>query len=147
DLALALVERLRGKRPELALVVMSATLDAEPVAAYLRDAPIVKSEGRTFPVTIEHATQIDDRPLGKQVAAAVRRVARGGLDGDVLVFLPGVGEIRRSAEDLEDAARTFDLAVLPLHGDLPVEEQDVAVRPSMRRKVILATNVAETSVT
>ena len=147
DLALALVERLRGKRGELALVVMSATLDAEPVAAYLRDAPIVRSEGRTFPVTIEHAAQPDDRPLGKQVAAAVRRVVQGGLDGDVLVFLPGAGEIRRCAEDLEDAARTFDLAVLPLHGDLPVEEQDVAVRPSSRRKVILATNVAETSVT
>jgi ATP-dependent helicase HrpB len=149
DLALALVERLRDKRPELALVVMSATLDAEPVAAYLRDAPIVRSEGRTFPITIEHATQLDDRPLGKQVAAAVRRVMQGahGELGDVLVFLPGSGEIRRCAEDLEDAARTFDLAVLPLHGDLPVEEQDVAVRPSSRRKVILATNVAETSVT
>lgn len=147
DLALALVERLRAKRPELALVVMSATLDAEPVAAYLNDAPIVRSEGRTFPITIEHAAQIDDRPLGKQVAAAVRRVVQSGLDGDVLVFLPGAGEIRRCAEDLEDAARTFDLAVLPLHGDLPAEEQDIAVRPSSRRKVILATNVAETSVT
>jgi ATP-dependent helicase HrpB len=147
DLALALVERVRDKRPELALVVMSATLDAEPVAAFLRDAPIVRSEGRTFPITIEHAAQVDDRPLGKQVAAAVRRVVQGGLDGDVLVFLPGAGEIRRCTEDLDDAARTFDLAVVPLHGDLPVEEQDVAVRPSKRRKVILATNVAETSVT
>jgi ATP-dependent helicase HrpB len=147
DLALALVQRLREARPELALLVMSATLDAEPVAAFLGDAPIVRSEGRTFPVTIEHAAQPDDRHLGKQVAAAVRRIAQDGLDGDVLVFLPGAGEIRRCAEDLEDAARTFDLAVLPLHGDLTVEEQDVAVRPSTRRKVILATNVAETSVT
>lgn len=147
DLALALVERLRGKRPDLALVVMSATLDAEPVAAFLGDAPIVRSEGRTFPVTIEHATDIDDRHLGKQVAAAVRRACQQGLDGDVLVFLPGAGEIRRCAEDLEDAARTFDLHVLPLHGDLTADEQDVAVKPSQRRKVILATNVAETSVT
>lgn len=148
DLALALVARLREKRPELALVVMSATLDAEPVAAYLGGAPIVRSEGRTFPVTIEHAAQPDDRPLGKQVASAVRRVAQEKLDdGDVLVFLPGAGEIRRCAEDLEEAARVFDLAVLPLHGDLPADEQDAAVRPSSRRKVILATNVAETSVT
>ena len=147
DLALALVERLRAQRPELALVVMSATLDAEPVAAFLGDAPIVRSEGRTFPVSIEHAAQPEDRPLGKQVAAAVRRVIQEGRDGDVLVFLPGAGEIRRCAEDLEDAARTFDLAVLPLHGDLPVEDQDAAVRPASRRKVILATNVAETSVT
>jgi ATP-dependent helicase HrpB len=147
DLALALVARLRERRPELRLVVMSATLDAEPVAAYLGGAPIVRSEGRMYPVAIEHAAQPDDRHLGKQVASAVRRVAQEGLDGDVLVFLPGAGEIRRCAEDLEDAARTFDLAVLPLHGDLPAEEQDLAVRPATRRKVILATNVAETSVT
>ncbi len=147
DLALALVARLRTQRPDLALVVMSATLDAEPVAAFLDGAPIVRSEGRTFPIEIEHAAQPDDRPLGKQVASAVRRVCQQGLDGDVLVFLPGTGEIRRCAEDLEDAARTFDLAVMPLHGDLTADEQDAAVRPSSRRKVILATNVAETSVT
>lgn len=147
DLALALVARLRAKRPDLALIVMSATLDAEPVAAFLDGAPIIRSEGRTFPVTIEHAPQPDDRHLGKQVAAAVRRVAQEGLEGDILVFLPGSGEIRRCAEDVEDAARTFDLAVLPLHGDLTADEQDVAVRPSSRRKVILATNVAETSLT
>lgn len=154
DLALAMVARLREKRPELALVVMSATLDAEPVAAYLGDvagsrepAPIIRSEGRTFPVEIEYAAQPDDRQIGKQVASAVRRVAQQGLDGDALVFLPGAGEIRRCTEDLEDVARTFDLEVLPLHGDLTVEEQDRAVRPASRRKVILATNVAETSVT
>ncbi len=147
DLALALVNRLRERRPELALVAMSATLDAEPVAGFLGDAPVIRSEGRAFPLTIEFADPDPDRPLGKQVAAAVRRVARDGLDGDVLVFLPGAGEIRRCAEDLADAANVFDLEVLPLHGDLSVEDQDRAVRPSTRRKVILATNVAETSVT
>jgi len=147
DLALAMVARLRERRPELVLIVMSATLDAEPVAQFLGDVPIVRSEGRTFPLTIEHLAQPDDRQLGKQVSAAVRRLAQDKLDGDVLVFLPGTGEIRRCAEDLEDAARTFDLAVLPLHGDLTADEQDAAVRPAGRRKVILATNVAETSVT
>jgi ATP-dependent helicase HrpB len=147
DLALALVERLRGKRPDLALVVMSATLDAEPVAAFLGGAPVVRSEGRTFPLAIEHVEQPDDRQLGKQVAGAVRRLAQDKLDGDVLVFLPGSGEIRRCAEDLADVAALFDLAVLPLHGDLTAEEQDRAVAPARQRKVILATNVAETSVT
>jgi ATP-dependent helicase HrpB len=147
DLALALACRLRARRPELALVVMSATLDAEPVAAFLGGAPIVRSEGRTFPLAIEHAEQPDDRPLGKQVAAAVRRLAQDKLDGDVLVFLPGAGEIRRCAEDLGEVAALFDLAVLPLHGDLTAEEQDRAVAPARQRKVILATNVAETSVT
>ncbi|CAN5922877.1 ATP-dependent helicase HrpB [soil metagenome] len=147
DLALALVERLRAKRPELHLIVMSATLDAEPVAAFLRDAPVVHSEGRAFPVTIEHQDQPDDRQLGEQVSAAVRRLAQDKLDGDILVFLPGSGEIRRVAEDLADAAAIHGLVVMPLHGDLTADEQDAAVRPSKQRKVILATNVAETSVT
>jgi ATP-dependent helicase HrpB len=152
DLALALIQRLRARRPELALVVMSATLDAEPVAAFLGDAPVVRSEGRAYPLAIEHAEQPDDRPLGKQVAAAVRRVAQEAgagarAAGDVLVFLPGAGEIRRCAEDLAEVAAVLDLAVLPLHGDLTAEEQDRAVRPARQRKVVLATNVAETSVT
>jgi ATP-dependent helicase HrpB len=154
DLALALVARLRARRPELKLVVMSATLDAEPVAAFLDGAPVVRSEGRAFALAIEHMEQPDDRPLGRQVAAAVRRIAQdargpagGRLDGDVLVFLPGAAEIRRCEEDLADVAAIFDLAVLPLYGDLPAEDQDRAVRPAPRPKVILATNVAETSVT
>jgi ATP-dependent helicase HrpB len=146
DLALALVHRLRATRPELALVAMSATLDAEPVAAFLGDAPVIRSEGRAFPLTIEHV-EPDDRPLGKQVSAAVRRVAQDGLEGDILVFLPGAGEIRRCAEDVAEAAATFDLAVLPLHGDLTADEQDRAIAKQAKRKVILATNVAETSVT
>lgn len=147
DLALALVERLRATRPELRLVVMSATLDAEPVAAFLANAPVIRSEGRTFPVAIEYEDQLDDRQLGKRVASAVRRLAQDKLDGDILVFLPGSGEIRRTAEDVADAAAVHDLEVLPLHGDLTADEQDRAVRPSKRRKVILATNVAETSIT
>ena len=147
DLALALVERLRTRRPDLRLVVMSATLDAEPVAAFLADAPIIRSEGRAFAVTIEHVEQPDDRQLGKQVAAAVRRLGQEKLDGDILVFLPGAGEIRRVGEDLAEAALVHDLVVMPLHGDLTAEQQDAAVRPQKQRKVILATNVAETSVT
>lgn len=147
DLALALVERLRAKRPELRLIVMSATLDAEPVAAFLANAPIIRSEGRAFPVTIEHVVQPDDRQLGKQIAGAVRRLGQDKLDGDILVFLPGAGEIRRVSEDIAEAALVHDLVVMPLHGDLTADQQDAAVRPQSKRKVILATNVAETSVT
>jgi len=156
DLALALVARLREarlreRRPALRLIVMSATLDAEPVAAFLGGAPVVRSEGRTFALAIEHMEQPDDRPLGRQVAAAIRRAAQDTglhkLDGDVLVFLPGAAEIRRCQDDLAEVSALFDLAVLPLYGDLPVEDQDRAIAPAARRKVILATNVAETSVT
>jgi len=148
DVALAQLRRLQGgARPDLALVVMSATLDAEPVARYLDDAPRVRSEGRAFPVEVEHADRRDDRPLETQVAAALGRLCDAGLAGDVLVFLPGAAEIRRCADAVRGLASHHGLLVLPLHGDLPAEEQDRAVRRADRRKVVLATNVAETSVT
>ncbi len=152
DLALALVRRLqRGPRPDLKIVAMSATLDPGPVAAFLGDAggpaPLVESRGRVFPVDVEFAAEPDDRHLGKQVASAVRALVAAGLDGDVLVFLPGAGEIRRAADDLAELAARHDLLVLPLHGDLSADEQDRAVGKADRRKVILATNVAETSIT
>lgn len=148
DLALALVRRAQlGPRRDLALVVMSATLEAKSVAHFLDDCPLVTSEGRMYPVTIEHVDRPDDRPLDKQVASAVRRVVREDADGDILVFLPGAGEIRRALETLEPLAREADLLVLPLHGDLPIEQQARAVEPADRRKVVLSTNVAESSVT
>jgi len=147
DVALALLARLtRGPRPDLGVVVMSATLEADPVAAYL-DAPIVRSMGRLFDVAIEHLDRADDRPLEAQVASAVRRLVREGLDGDVLVFLPGAAEIRRAMEALRPIAESEQLLCLPLHGMLSPEEQDRAVRPAERRKIILSTNVAESSVT
>lgn len=145
DLLLVLLQRLRERRPELGLTVMSATLDAEPVAALL-GAARVRSEGRTFPLTIEHLTQPDDRPLDKQVVSAVR-TATAGDSGDVLVFLPGSGDIRRALTALEPLAAERNLLVLPLHGDLPIAEQARAVEPARQRKVVLSTNVAETSVT
>jgi ATP-dependent helicase HrpB len=148
DLLLALLARLRREqRPDLALVVMSATLDAEPFARFLGDAPRLRSEGRVFAVSIEHLTQVDDRPLEKQVASAVRRVTEEEPTGDVLVFLPGAAEIRRASEALETLARERGLLVLPLHGDLPIAEQARAVEPAKARKVVLSTNVAESSLT
>jgi len=150
DLALALLRRLqRTSRPDLKLVAMSATLDAAPVASYL-GAPSLRSEGRRFDVAIEHLSPEDaakaDR-LEDQVARAVRRLHREGVEGDVLVFLPGAAEIRRAREALGEWADRGGVDLLPLHGDLPPEEQDRAVSPGPRRKVILSTNVAETSVT
>lgn len=152
DLALAMVRRLqRGPRPDLKLVVMSATLDGARVAAFLGEgtnpATRVTSEGRRFEVAIEHQARADERPLEQQVAGAVRALVKEGLDGDVLVFLPGAAEIRRAMSACASLATEADLLVLPLHGDLPSAEQDRAVAPASRRKVILSTNVAETSVT
>ena len=147
DVALALLRRLqRTTRPDLKVVAMSATLDAAPVAAYM-DCETLRSEGRRFEVKVEHAARHDERPLEVQVEAAVRRLVEEGLDGDVLVFLPGAASIRRAQAACERVASEASLRVLPLHGELPSAQQDEAVRPSDGRKLILSTNVAETSVT
>lgn len=148
DLALSLLRRLQQtSRPDLKLAVMSATLDADPVCAYLDGAPRVRSQGRRYDVAIAHLPQPDDRPLSQQVASAVRQLLRETPDGDILVFLPGAGEIRRSAEALAALPGADQLLVLPLHGEMTLADQNRAVRPADRRKVILSTNVAETSVT
>ena len=148
DIALALLRRLQQReRPDLKLVAMSATLDAAPVAGYLGDCAVLRSEGRRFVVKVEHAARHDERPLESQVEGAVRRLLSEGLDGDVLVFLPGAAAIRRAQDACAVLAEEADMVVLPLHGELPAAEQDAAVRPAERRKLILSTNVAETSVT
>ena len=144
DLCLAL---LRDAREDLKLVVMSATLDAKEVAAYLGDCPVVSSPGRAHPVNVVHATEADRRPLAAQVATAAYAATAQGTDGDVLVFLPGAGEIRRAGESCQELAKKRELDIVTLHGDLGPREQDRAVMPGKRRKIILSTNVAETSVT
>jgi ATP-dependent helicase HrpB len=147
DLSLAMARRVqREVRPDLRLLAMSATLDPGPVAAFLGECPTIESRGRLYPVEVLHIPKPDERPLPAQVASGVGRVL-GATPGDVLVFLPGVGEIQRSAEALAGPAAEADLAVLPLYGDLPAERQDQVLRPLDRRKVVLATNVAETSIT
>lgn len=147
DLALGLVRLVRQTvRPDLRVVVMSATIDAGPVSAYLGDCPVVTSEGRTFPVEIRYRPRRADVTFPEAAAMATRdTVVR--TPGDVLVFLPGLGEIRRTSDLLEEFARDTGVSLLPLHGDLPPEQQDRALLPSPTRKVVLATNVAETSVT
>lgn len=144
DLALALCrDAQRGLRPELRLLVMSATLEAETVAGLLGNAPVIRCSGRSFPVEIRHLQRDPVGPLGNTVAAEVRRAVRE-TRGDILAFLPGAGEIRRCAEALADLA---GLDVRPLYGELPFADQERAIVPGGRRRVVLATNVAETSLT
>src|SRR5262249_28669492 len=112
--------------------------------AYLDDCAHLRSEGRSFPVEIEHAREESERPLESRVAAALRRLLP---DGDVLVFLPGAAEIARAAAACAPVAEKLGADLLRLHGDLPAAEQDRAVRPGPRPKIILSTNVAESSVT
>jgi ATP-dependent helicase HrpB len=154
DLALALcLDLQRGLRPELRLLAMSATLDGAAFARLLgagpgapegRDAPVVESLGRAFPVQVEHRPRDlqDPRDLPEAMAGAIRAALRDH-PGDLLAFLPGWGEIRRTAERLAG----LDAEVLPLHGELPPAEQDRALGPSTWRKVVLATSIAETSLT
>ena len=147
DLALALLRRLqKSRRPELRLVVMSATLDAGPVAAYLGNCPVVRAEGRRFEPAISYRP-VSGEPLEQQVAGALESLLREGLDGDVLAFLPGAAEIRRAERACRPLAQRADLLLLPLHGELPAEEQERAIAPAEGRKVILSTNVAESSIT
>jgi ATP-dependent helicase HrpB len=147
DLALGMVRLVQQTvRPELRLVIMSATLAVEPLSAYLGGCPVISAEGRPYPVDILYEPKPEQRPWPTAVAQAVERML-DRTDGDVLAFLPGLHEIRQTARHLDPLAQARDLAVLPLHGDLPAGQQDAALLPQGRRKIVLATNVAETSVT
>ncbi|GAA1311714.1 ATP-dependent helicase HrpB [Saccharothrix xinjiangensis] len=142
DLLLALLLDARaGLRPDLRLLATSATVAADRLAELLGDAPVLRVEARAFPVEVTHAPPA----RGERVEAAVARATRRALsevDGDVLAFLPGVAEIRRCAALLGD-----DVDVLPLHGRLAASAQDAALRPGGRRRVVLATAIAESSLT
>jgi ATP-dependent helicase HrpB len=146
DLALALLKRLQRARPDLRIIVMSATLDAAPIARYLNDCPILRSEGRLFDLSIKHMPYSVD-PLHIQTRKAVELLNAEQRSGSILAFLPGIAEIRRTMRECETIARQMNLLVLPMHGDLTPTEQDRAVLPSAERKLVLATNVAESSVT
>lgn len=146
DLALALLKRLQQTRPDLRLIVMSATLDAAPIAHFLNGCPVLSSKGKLFELSIEHLPY-SAAPLHEQVRDALEQVVRRQQPGDTLVFLPGAAEIRRAARACEALARASNLLLLPLHGDLPPAEQERAVAPASQPKVILSTNVAESSIT
>ena len=140
----------RALRPDLRLLVMSATLDTETVAAHLGDADVHTAEARMFPVETRYLQVPSAAPVWAQVAGAVTRALAETAEGDVLCFLPGEGEIKRCAEILKDE-RLANVEVLPLYGALPKEDQDYVVSPhgrsASRRRVILATSIAETSLT
>ena len=171
DLALGMVRRIQQTvRPDLKIVVMSATLAAEPIAAFLGNCPVVAAEGKLFPVEVSyvrdrkraqgpnleaskslHGAGVEFNPLfrdeGMETVVRAVKEAITHTAGDLLVFLAGVGEIRRAAQELDQIAERNNLAVMPLYGDLPAEQQDAVLAPSPRRKLVLATNVAETSIT
>jgi ATP-dependent helicase HrpB len=153
DLALAaLRHRQVQQRLNVQLLVMSATLNAEPIAAFLGDAPIIEVMGRAHPVHITHQPHRDRRPVEQQVASAVAQALGQSAtlpeaDGDILVFLPGAAEIRRAQSACAALAQAHKLTIFALHGGLPQRAQDAAIRPCKTRKLILSTNVAETSVT
>ena len=146
DLALALLKRLQRTRPDLRIVVMSATLDADPIAKYLNGCPIVRSEGKLFDLSIQHLPYSPE-PLEVQVENAVELLLDTEPSGDILVFLPGAVEIRRAIRACDAVSRRAGWLILPLHGSLPPKEQDRALSPASQRKLILATNVAESSIT
>ena len=173
DVALALAKRLQAtERPDLRLVVMSATLEAEPVARYLAasvsvpapvtgqeggdlppggiapaSAPIWVSEGRTFPVEMQWLDYGDSRPVHELAADKVERIVEAGWEGDILVFMPGKGEIQAALGALAAARLGERVSLIPLHGELGPDDQDRAFQPSPLRKIVVSTNVAETSVT
>jgi len=149
DLGLALcIESQQSLREDLRVVVMSATLDMKPIARLLDDAPIVTARGRSFEVTTEYVARRPEIYLEQQTAQVVRTALREHT-GDVLCFLPGAGEIRRVQRALEDAGSDPTLRVLPLYGELEGGAQDAALAPAAagQRKVVLATSIAETSLT
>jgi ATP-dependent helicase HrpB len=148
DFGLALALDVRGAlRPDLRLLVMSATLDGARVAKLLDGAPVIESEGRAFPVDIRYR----ERPPGERIEDAMAKAVRDALadeQGSMLAFLPGQREIRHTAERLEGRVGA-EVDVVPLHGQLDGKAQDAAIRPAPpgRRKVVLATAIAETSIT
>ncbi len=156
DLALAMCRRVQldaraGDGDPLRIVVMSATLQARPIADFLGDAPIVESEGRQFPVDVRYLSPAErartrDADETLAIAAATERASAESA-GHVLVFLPGVGEIQRTHAALESFAKRGRFELLDLYGDLSPEDQDRVLEPCERRKLILATNVAEASIT
>src|SRR5580704_3119986 len=149
DLGLALARDAQtGLREDLRLLVMSATLDGARVAKLLGDAPVISSEGRAFPVETRYLGRKPDAPLERQMADAIATALRAD-PGSVLAFLPGAAEIRRTQNFLSEHVHDAAIEIVPLFGALDAAVQDRAIAPAPKghRKVVLATSIAETSLT
>ena len=157
DLAIAMLKEVRATvREDLRIVVMSATIAADPVSRFLGDCPIIDVPGRMFPVELRFAPSPPPpsrmtlpQHIASQIGAILAEASEAADEavGDVLVFLPGMEEIHRTARELEGLAQRYELNILPLHGSLSGDQQAAVLQSSTRRKVILATNIAETSLT
>ncbi len=153
DVALAACKQLQQQsRPDLRLIVMSATLEARPIAAYLGNCPVLESQGRSYPVDIRYQTWGDDSAVWERAAQQTVDILRTTDDGDVLVFMPGMYEIQRTLDEVRQMWRASNPkseppVLLPLHGEMSPREQDRVFAPSPYRRIIVATNVAETSIT
>lgn len=137
-------------RPDLKLVVMSATLEAAKLEKYLQPCRVLESLGRTHPVDVRYSSEpayLEKNPVWEQAAEAFDQFVASGGEGDVLVFMPGGYEIARTLDAIRQTASSKGFILLPLHGELPPGDQDAAVARYERRKVVVATNVAETSLT
>lgn len=147
DLAIAFCRKIQSEaRPDLRILAMSATLDTVPLRRFLGECPVVEADERSHDVSILYRPRRTEVPLPDAVVAAAGE-ALERTAGSVLVFLPGVGEIRQCHDALREFARGRSVDVLELYGDLTPEEQDAALRSGPRRRIVLATNVAESSVT
>ena len=147
DLALGMLQRIRTSvRPELRLLVMSATLSPEPIAQFLGDAHTMISKGRSFPVDVRYSKEISQEPVEQKIIHTLPKVLEQ-TTGHVLVFLPGIGEINRTQRAITSCSWSEEFQVHRLYGDLPAKDQDEVLRTSKKRRVILSTNVAETSLT
>ena len=146
DLLLGMLHRVQQLvRNDLRLIVMSATLDSEPLQQFL-NAPVLKTTGTLHPVDIKHRPPKPRQKMTSHVADTVVQTCQKA-DGDILVFLPGVGEIKQVESELQKQSMLRDCEILPMHGGLPLEQQNLAIRRTDRRRIVLSTNVAETSLT
>ncbi|MGA9047100.1 ATP-dependent helicase HrpB [Sulfuricurvum sp.] len=151
DLSLAFaLQSQEVLREDLKILVMSATLDTQSLQSLLKDSPLITSEGRSFPVTIEHLPPNTPSIEPKKIIPAIMGILQDLLqkdEGSILVFLPGTREIKSLESSLREYCRSMDIVIAPLYGELSKTDQIKAIEPSEKRKIVLATNIAETSLT